>query len=166
MSEKNTSNQQDTTKQNEKYDVVYNKNSGYSQSEVTKLIKIYHMAMAAGDNVTVQDAYTKIYFFIAKYVYKTLWGNYHTLMQNKYHREDIVINAFFFGNFFNDSVRNRHLNMQAILPCVIIFSESFNNICHLMWNNPNLSRKCCGSSNNKNKNKNCLLYTSPSPRDA
>ena len=36
MSEKNTSNQQDTTKQNEKYDVVYNKNSGYSQSEVTK----------------------------------------------------------------------------------------------------------------------------------
>lgn len=90
MSEKNTSNQQDTTKQNEKYDVVYNKNSGYSQSEVTKLIKIYHMAMAAGDNVTVQDAYTKIYFFIAKYVYKTLWGNYHTLMQNKYHREDIV----------------------------------------------------------------------------
>ena len=53
MSEKNTSNQQDTTKQNEKYDVVYNKNSGYSQSEVTKLIKIYHMAMAAGDNVTV-----------------------------------------------------------------------------------------------------------------
>lgn len=90
MSEKNTSNQQDTTKQNEKYDVVYNKNSGYSQSEVTKLIKIYHMAMAAGDNVTVQDAYTKIYFFISKYVYKTLWGNYHTLMQNKYHREDIV----------------------------------------------------------------------------
>ena len=50
------------------------KNSGYSQSEVTKLIKIYHMAMAAGDNVTVQDAYTKIYFFIAKYVYKTLWA--------------------------------------------------------------------------------------------
>ena len=90
MSEKNTSIQQDTTKQNEKYDVVYNKNSGYSQSEVTKLIKIYHMAMAAGDNVTVQDAYTKIYFFIAKYVYKTLWGNYHTLMQNKYHREDIT----------------------------------------------------------------------------
>ena len=43
MSEKNTSNQQDTTKQNEKYDVVYNKNSGYSQSEVTKLIKIYHI---------------------------------------------------------------------------------------------------------------------------
>ena len=61
MSEKNTSNQQDTTKQNEKYDVVYNKNSGYSQSEVTKLIKIYHMAMAAGQKYTflLQSMYIK-----------------------------------------------------------------------------------------------------------
>lgn len=48
------------------------------------------MALEAGDNDTVQDAFTKIYNFIEKYVYKTLWDNYRTLMQNKYHREDII----------------------------------------------------------------------------
>ncbi len=69
---------------------VYNRNEKYSQEEINKLIKIYHMALEAGDNDTVQDAFTKIYSFIEKYVYKTLWDNYRTLMQNKYHREDII----------------------------------------------------------------------------
>lgn len=69
---------------------VFNKNEKYSQEEIKKLIKIYHMALEAGDNDTVQDAFTKIYNFIEKYVYKTLWDNYRTLMQNKYHREDII----------------------------------------------------------------------------
>lgn len=69
---------------------VFNKNEKYSQEEIEKLIKIYHMALEAGDNDTVQDAFTKIYNFIEKYVYKTLWDNYRTLMQNKYHREDII----------------------------------------------------------------------------
>lgn len=41
-----------------------NKNSGYSQSEVTKLIKIYHMAMAAGDKVTVQVLIQKYTFLL------------------------------------------------------------------------------------------------------
>lgn len=69
---------------------VFNKNEKYSQEEIEKLIKIYHMALEAGDNDTIQDAFTKIYNFIEKYVYKTLWDNYRTLMQNKYHREDII----------------------------------------------------------------------------
>lgn len=69
---------------------VYEKNSQYTQEEIEKLIKIYHMALEAGDNDTVQDAFNKIYYFIEKYVYKTLWENYRTLMQNSYHREDVV----------------------------------------------------------------------------
>lgn len=73
-----------------KEQTVFNKNEKYSQEEIEKLIKIYHMALEAGDNDTVQDAFTKIYNFIEKYVYKTLWDNYRTLMQNKYHREDII----------------------------------------------------------------------------
>lgn len=69
---------------------VYNKNEKYNQEEITKLVKIYHMALDAGDDRTVQDAFNKIYSFIEKYVYKTLWDNYRTLMQNSYHREDII----------------------------------------------------------------------------
>lgn len=69
---------------------VFKKNEKYEQDEIDKLVRIYHMAVEAGDNQTVQDAFTKIYLFIEKYVYKTLWKNYHTLMQNKYHREDII----------------------------------------------------------------------------
>lgn len=67
----------------------YNKNEKYNQEEINKLVKIYHMALDAGDNNTVQDAFTKIYYFIEKYVYKTLWSRYKTLMTNPYHREEI-----------------------------------------------------------------------------
>ena len=69
---------------------VYSKNDKYDQEEIKKLIKVYHMALEAEDNETVQDAFNKIYYFIEKYVYKTLWDNYRTLMQNQYHREDII----------------------------------------------------------------------------
>lgn len=69
---------------------VYAKNEKYNQDDICKLMKIYHMAMEAGDNATVQDAFNKIYYFIEKYVYKTLWDNYRNLMQNSYHRDDIV----------------------------------------------------------------------------
>lgn len=72
------------------YNVVYGKNEKYGQEEIEKMIKVYHMALEAGDNATVQDAFTKIYSFIEKYVYKTLWDNYHALMQNKSHREDVI----------------------------------------------------------------------------
>lgn len=70
--------------------IAYNKNDKYNQDEVNKLVRIYHMALDAGDNETVQDAFNKIYCFIEKYVYKTLWENYRTLMQNQYHKEDIL----------------------------------------------------------------------------
>lgn len=75
---------------NDSLEQRYNKNEKYDQNEITKLVKIYHMALDAGDNETVQDVFTKIYHFIEKYVYKTLWDNYRTLMQNKYHRDDII----------------------------------------------------------------------------
>ncbi len=68
----------------------FNKNEKYNQKDIDKLIRIYHMATEAGDNDTVQDAFNQIYKFIEKYVYKTLWDNYRTLMQNQYHREDII----------------------------------------------------------------------------
>lgn len=69
---------------------IYSKNGKYDQKEIDKLINIYHMAREAGDKETEQDAFTKIYYFIEKFVYKTLWDNYRTLMQNSYHREDII----------------------------------------------------------------------------
>lgn len=69
---------------------VYEKNEKYNQDEIYKLMKVYHMAQKAGDNETVQEVFSKIYFFIEKYVYKTLWENYRTLMQNPYHKEDII----------------------------------------------------------------------------
>ena len=70
--------------------VVYSSNGKYDPQEINKLVKVYHMALEAGDNATVQDAFTQIYYFIKNYVYKTLWDNYRTLMQNRYHQEDIV----------------------------------------------------------------------------
>ena len=71
-------------------DNKYSKNERYSQEEINKLVKIYHMADAVGDKETVKDAYSKICEYIEKYVYKTLWDNYKTLMQNSSHREDII----------------------------------------------------------------------------
>lgn len=70
--------------------VSYSSNGKYDPQEINKLVKVYHMALEAGDNATVQDAFTQIYYFIKNYVYKTLWDNYRTLMQNRYHQEDIV----------------------------------------------------------------------------
>lgn len=80
-------NKENTKKDNEN---VYKKNTAYDQEEITKLVKIYHMALAAGDDAIVQDAFTQIHNFIEKFVYNTLWSNYRTLMQNRYHREDII----------------------------------------------------------------------------
>lgn len=79
-----------TKNQAENKEVVYAKNENYKQDEITKLVKIYHMAQKAGDEKTVQDAYTKLYYHIEKYVYKTLWKDYGTLMKNSHHREDII----------------------------------------------------------------------------
>ena len=79
-----------TENKSEKKEVVYTKNEKYGQDEINKLVKIYHMAQKAGDEVTVQDAYTKLYYHIEKYVYKTLWDNYGTLMRNNHHRDDII----------------------------------------------------------------------------
>ena len=79
-----------TENKSEKKEVVYTKNEKYGQDEINKLVKIYHMAQKAGDEVTVQDAYTKLYYHIEKYVYKTLWDNYGTLMRNSHHRDDII----------------------------------------------------------------------------
>lgn len=53
-------------------DNKYSKNERYSQEEINKLVKIYHMADAVGDKETVKDAYSKICEYIEKYVYKTL----------------------------------------------------------------------------------------------
>ena len=47
---------------------VYEKNEKYNQDEICKLMKVYHMAQKAGDNETVQEVFSKIYFFIEKYV--------------------------------------------------------------------------------------------------
>lgn len=41
-------------------DNKYSKNERYSQEEINKLVKIYHMADAVGDKETVKDAYSKI----------------------------------------------------------------------------------------------------------
>ena len=38
-------------------DNKYSKNERYSQEEINKLVKIYHMADAVGDKETVKDAY-------------------------------------------------------------------------------------------------------------
>ena len=85
---------------------VYKKNTAYDQEEITKLVKIYHMALAAGDDAIVQDAFTQIHNFIEKFVYNTLWSNYRTLMQNRYHREDIIqdvwVKIFSVTTFTND----------------------------------------------------------------
>lgn len=70
--------------------VTSNKNEKYKHEDITKLIKIYHMAIEAGDERITQDAFTKIYNHINKYVCKTLWDNYGTLMKNPNHREDIM----------------------------------------------------------------------------
>ena len=80
----------DNTQLLEEKKVVYSSNGKYDPQEINKLVKVYHMALEAGDNATVQDAFTQIYYFIKNYVYKTLWDNYRTLMQNRYHQEDIV----------------------------------------------------------------------------
>lgn len=74
----------------ENNETTYKKNAAYDQEEITKLVKIYHMALDAGDDAVVQDAFTKIHDFIEKFVYNTLWSNYRTLMQSRYHREDII----------------------------------------------------------------------------
>lgn len=72
------------------YAVQYKKNETYSQEEITKLIKIYHMALDAGDQAIVQDVCNRIYAMTEKFVYKVLWTNYSTIMKNPYHREDIT----------------------------------------------------------------------------
>lgn len=69
---------------------IYSKNEKYKQEDINKLVKIYHMAVEAGNEQVVQDAFTKLYNCINKYVYKTLWDNYGTLMKNSNHREDIM----------------------------------------------------------------------------
>lgn len=68
----------------------FKKNEKYDQDEITKLIYVYHMAIEADDKVTAEEALTRVFHFIEKYVYKTLWENYRTLMQNPSHREDLI----------------------------------------------------------------------------
>lgn len=77
-------------KEPKEYAVIYQKNQKYKQEDINKLIRIYHLALDAEDNQTVQDTCNRIYEIIEKYVYKTLWSNYRTLMKNPNHREDII----------------------------------------------------------------------------
>ena len=77
-----------TENKSEKKEVVYTKNEKYGQDEINKLVKIYHMAQKAGDEVTVQDAYTKLYYHIEKYVYKCLCS---VVEQTKMPDEVIII---------------------------------------------------------------------------
>ena len=67
----------DNTQLLEEKKVVYSSNGKYDPQEINKLVKVYHMALEAGDNATVQDAFTQIYYFIKNYVYKTLWDIAH-----------------------------------------------------------------------------------------
>ena len=80
----------DGAEQGTGYAEQYKKNEYYSQDEITNLIKIYHMALDAGDNVIIQDVCNRIYAMTEKFVYKTLWTNYKTLMKNPCHRDDIT----------------------------------------------------------------------------
>lgn len=67
----------------------FKKNKKYDQNEVIKLMNVYHMALDAEDHEIVQETLTRLYLFIEKYVYKTLWENYGTLMKNPTHRDDL-----------------------------------------------------------------------------
>lgn len=70
--------------------VQYSRNDDYSQEEVTMLIRIYHLALDVDDQVTAQEILNRVYALTEKFVYKTLWTSYKTLMQNRTHRDDIT----------------------------------------------------------------------------
>lgn len=67
----------------------YKSNKNYSRGKIAQVMAVYQMAKAAGDDITLREATEEIYKFAEKYVYKTLWNRYATLMRSSY-KNDIV----------------------------------------------------------------------------
>lgn len=67
----------------------YKSNKNYSNGRIAKVMAVYQMAKKAGDDITLHEAMEEIYSFTERYVYKTLWSRYSTLMRSP-HRSDLV----------------------------------------------------------------------------
>lgn len=72
----------------------YNKNQQYCQEHINELIEEYNIALQSENKIEIKRILTDIYDFIKKYVYKILWAQYRKMMNNPYHREDIVQNVW------------------------------------------------------------------------
>lgn len=67
----------------------YKSNKNYSNGRIAKVMAVYQMAKKAGDDVTLHEAIEEIYAFTEKYVYKTLWSRYSTIMRSP-HKNDLI----------------------------------------------------------------------------
>lgn len=77
-------------KVNKEEDLLFDKNDEYDQADVIRIIRVYHLALDAGEITVVQDMLDQIYNLTEKYVYKMLWTNCRALMQNISWREEVV----------------------------------------------------------------------------